>query len=181
MLTFIKNPQIILLLLFYFFSLMLGLPIIKQITYRLVTRNHKLLSKKLPANITALFSLLAYERLILNKIGPQIKSPLIPQQAGFRQGKSCTGQVLNLTQHIEDGFEKKNKTGVVLLDVSAAYDNISHRLLLEKSLKWRKTTTCWKFWDLWYLTKTSMWSFKCDEAVERTRAMDYRRVVCCRP
>lgn len=73
-----------------------------------------------------------YERLILNKIGPLIENQLIPQQAGFRPGKSCTGQILNLTQHIEDGFERREKTGVVFVDLSAAYDTINHKLLLEK-------------------------------------------------
>lgn len=73
-----------------------------------------------------------YERLILNKIGPHAENQLIPQQAGFRPGKSCTGQVLNLTQHIEDGFERRKKTGVVFVDLSAAYDTINHKILLEK-------------------------------------------------
>ena len=46
-----------------------------------------------------------YERLILNRLSPIIEHVRIPEQAGFRPGKSCTAQVLNLTQHIEDGFE----------------------------------------------------------------------------
>ena len=46
-----------------------------------------------------------FERLLLNRIGPVVDKLLIPEQAGFRPGKSTTSQVLNLTQHIEDGFE----------------------------------------------------------------------------
>ena len=57
---------------------------------------------------------------------------LIPEQAGFRPGKYCTAQVLNLTQHIEDGFETGTITGIVLVDHSAAYDTVNHRRLLEK-------------------------------------------------
>ena len=56
----------------------------------------------------------------------------MPEQAGFRLGKSCTAQVLNLTQHIEDGFETVTITGIVLVDLSAAYDTVNHRRLLEK-------------------------------------------------
>jgi len=35
--------------------------------------------------------------------------------AGLRLGKSCTGQILNLTQHIEDGSEQGRITGIVLV------------------------------------------------------------------
>ena len=73
-----------------------------------------------------------YERLILNRLSPIIEHVLIPEQAGFRPGKSCTAQVLNLTQHIEDGFETGKITGIVLVDLSAAYDTVNHRRLLEK-------------------------------------------------
>ena len=66
-----------------------------------------------------------FERLILNRLGPITEEHLIQEQAGFRPGKSCTGQVLNLTQHFEDGFEKNEPTGVVFVDLTAAYDTVS--------------------------------------------------------
>ncbi|KAI5742625.1 hypothetical protein M8J77_009365 [Diaphorina citri] len=72
------------------------------------------------------------ERMILNRISEYVDNKLIRQQAGFRPGKSCTGQILNLTQFIEDGFEKKLITGTALLDLSAAYDTINHKLLAYK-------------------------------------------------
>lgn len=74
-----------------------------------------------------------YERLILNRIQDTLDSKLIPQQAGFRPGKSCTGQVLNLTEFIEEGFEQKVITGVALVDLTAAYDTINHKILLAKT------------------------------------------------
>ena len=73
-----------------------------------------------------------FERLILNRLGPINEEHLIREQAGFRPGKSFTGQVLNLTQHIEDGFEKNEPTGVVFVDLTAAYDTVNHRRLLSK-------------------------------------------------
>ena len=57
---------------------------------------------------------------------------IIPQQAGFSEGKSTTSQLLNLTQHIEDGFEKRLVTGAVFVDLSAAYDTVNHRILMTK-------------------------------------------------
>ena len=73
-----------------------------------------------------------FERLILNRLGPITEEHLIQEQAGFRPGKSCTGQVLNLNQHFEDGFEKNEPTGVVFVDLTAAYATVNHRRLLSK-------------------------------------------------
>ena len=55
-----------------------------------------------------------------------IDHQLIPEQAGFRPGQSCTGQILNLTQHIEDCFERGCITGVVFVDLTTAYDTVNH-------------------------------------------------------
>lgn len=44
----------------------------------------------------------------------------VQDQAGFRPGRSCCSQVLNLTQNIEDGFERGLVTGVVFVDLTAA-------------------------------------------------------------
>ena len=73
-----------------------------------------------------------YERLLLNRLSPIVEHVLIPDQAGFRPGKYCTAQVLNLTQRIEDGFETGKITAIVLADLSDAYDTDNHRRLLDK-------------------------------------------------
>lgn len=72
-----------------------------------------------------------YERIIINRIKEQVKRKLIAKQAGFRPGNSCPGQVLNLCHHIEDGYENKKVTGVVFVDLSAAYDTVNHKILLK--------------------------------------------------
>ena len=79
-----------------------------------------------------------FERLILNRLAPIVDEHLIPEQAGFRPGKSTTSQILNLTQHIEDGFERGQITGSVFVDLSAAYDTVNHRRLLSKFLDMTK-------------------------------------------
>ena len=76
-----------------------------------------------------------FERLILNRIAEHVDAKLIPEQAGFRPGKSCVSQLLNLTEHIEDGYEKRLVTGAVFVDLSAAYDTVNHRCLLGKVLE----------------------------------------------
>lgn len=60
------------------------------------------------------------ERLLLKRLTSAIDSHLNPDQAGFRPGRSCCSQVLNLTQNIEDGFERGLVTGVVFVDLTAA-------------------------------------------------------------
>ena len=72
------------------------------------------------------------ERKILNRLNSIREHAIIKEQAGFRAGKSCTGQLLNLTQYIEDGYEKSLTTGTVFVDLSAAYDTVNHRVLLTK-------------------------------------------------
>ncbi|KAK4311281.1 hypothetical protein Pmani_016968 [Petrolisthes manimaculis] len=73
-----------------------------------------------------------YERLILMRMQDTVEEHLSPDQAGFRPGRSCCSQVLNLTQYIEDGYECKQITGTVLVDLTAAYDTVNHRSLLLK-------------------------------------------------
>ena len=57
-----------------------------------------------------------YERMILNRIAPTIEQHLIKEHAGFRPGKSCTSQLLNITQHIEDGYQESMITGTAFVD-----------------------------------------------------------------
>ena len=80
------------------------------------------------ALLCSLYKLL--ERMILTRLQCMIEHKLIPQQAGFRPEKSCCSQVLNLTQHIEDGFVLGQITGPAFIDLTAAHDTITHRRLL---------------------------------------------------
>ena len=73
-----------------------------------------------------------FERRILNRIAPIIEQHLIKEQAGFRPGNSCTSQLLNLTQHIEDGYQESMITGIAFVDLSVAYDTVNHRLIIQK-------------------------------------------------
>ena len=75
------------------------------------------------------------ERLLHSRIEPVIDSVLPKEQAGFRRGKSTTDQVTLLTQDIEDAFQRGEKAGVVLLDLTAAYDTVWHRGLHLKMLQ----------------------------------------------
>ena len=72
-----------------------------------------------------------YERLILNRVSPLLEQHLIKEQASFRPGTSCTSKLLNLTQHIKDGYQRHDYRAA-FVDLSAAYDTVNHRILIQK-------------------------------------------------
>jgi hypothetical protein len=72
------------------------------------------------------------ERLLYQRIYPEIEKSLPIEQAGFRQNRNCCDQVLALTTHIEVGFQNKLKTGVAFVDLTAAYDTVWKDGLIHK-------------------------------------------------
>ena len=70
--------------------------------------------------------------MILDRISPVVEQRLIMEQAEFRTGKSCTSQLLNLTQHIEDCYQRGMITGAAFVNLSAAYDTVNHGILIQK-------------------------------------------------
>ena len=66
------------------------------------------------------------------RISPLVDEKLTKDQAVFRPGRSCAGQLLNLTQHIEDGYERNMLTCAAFVDLSAASDTVQHRLMVRK-------------------------------------------------
>lgn len=79
-----------------------------------------------------------FERLLLGRL----ERTLPKEQAGFGNGRNCREQVLALTKHVENGLQENLKSGVVFLDLSAAYDTVWKRgflLKLAKILKCRTT------------------------------------------
>ena len=80
-------------------------------------------------------SLLCHTYKLFARIAGHVDGELIPEQAGFRPGKSCTSQLVNLTENIEAGYDNCLIAGAVFVDLSAAYDTVKHRRLLCKVLE----------------------------------------------
>lgn len=53
-------------------------------------------------------------------------------QNGFRKGRSCLDNLLELTIDVRRGFYGKKKTIAVFLDITSAYDNVKGRILIKK-------------------------------------------------
>ena len=76
---------------------------------------------------------------------------ITPEQAGFRQHHSTEDQVTYIAQKIEDGFQDKQHTLTVWIDMEKAYDRVwkdGLRLKLQKS----GVTGCMYQWISQYLT-----------------------------
>ena len=63
---------------------------------------------------------------------------LIKEQAGFRPRKSCCRQ---LSQHIEDGYQRGMFTGAVFVDLSSAYHTVNHLLHIRKLYDFTQDST----------------------------------------
>ena len=70
--------------------------------------------------------------MILNHKNPNTEHTIIRKQEGFRAGTSFPRQLLNLTQHTEDVYQKSRTIGTVLVNLSTAYEHVNHGLLLNK-------------------------------------------------
>ena len=72
------------------------------------------------------------ERMICTRLRYWLESnnKLQNNQSGFRRGRSTMEPLVRIVENIHQGFQKKLKTGAVLIDLSRAFDKVDHLLLL---------------------------------------------------
>lgn len=73
-----------------------------------------------------------FERIILAKLTHHIRDKLPEFQFGFRPGRSTCHQVRRVVNHIRDNFSRGYSTGMVLVDLQAAFDSVWHDALVCK-------------------------------------------------
>lgn len=89
------------------------------------------------SSVSKIFEKIIHSRLI-NYLNA---TEAIPHcQFGFKPKHSTTQQLLRITEHISNGFEKKEHTGAAFLDIANAFDKVWHDGLLYK-LKCLNTPT----------------------------------------
>ena len=73
------------------------------------------------------------EKIILNQLWNHFKTNnLLPNyQSAYRANHSTETAILNLCDNILQNMEKNINTSMVALDLSAAFDTVNHRILLE--------------------------------------------------
>ena len=97
-----------------------------------VQKNHNLgtdLTNYWQINHLTFFSKLI-EKIILNNSGTILKQ-IIYYQSAYRANHSTEAAILNLCDNILQNMEKNINTAMVALDLSAAFDTVNHRMLLE--------------------------------------------------
>ena len=118
-----------------------------------------------------------YERLILNRIAPTIEKHLIKEQAGFRAGKSCTSQLLNLTQHSRTATRNARLPELPLLIYLLRTTQWTIDSWSRSSTTPHKTVHCVESYRTYCQTEDSMWNWATNEADGDYRRMAYPKVV----
>jgi len=75
-----------------------------------------------------------FEKIIYTRLTKHLDATeaITHHQFGFKPMHSTTQQLLCLTEHINNGFEKKLHTGAAFLDIAQAFDRVWHDGLLFK-------------------------------------------------
>ena len=72
------------------------------------------------------------ERCVLNSLKDQLYNTISSCQHGFISGKSCTSNLLEVLDHIGSLLDNGEQIDVVYMDMSKAFDKVSHGRLLHK-------------------------------------------------
>ena len=72
------------------------------------------------------------ERIIHNQLLTFMDSILDPRMAAYRKGYSCEYVLLNLTEQWKKALDTKMHTGAIFMDLSKAFDCLSHPLTIAK-------------------------------------------------
>ena len=115
------------------------------------------------------------DRMILNRLKPITEDTTIKEQSGFRAGKSCTSQLLNLTQYIEDGYEKSLTTGTEDAEFTKLIESMmsNRRFYVKQALseEWFTSRECSFTRAIQFLykrpacTQWDMWLYLCWQTV----------------
>ena len=76
-----------------------------------------------------------FERCVLNSIKDHLFQVISPKQHGFCTGRSCVTNLLEALDHIGSLLDSGSQVGTIYLDMSKAFDKVSHRGLVHKLIQ----------------------------------------------
>ena len=91
-----------------------------------------LLPKKRPPNLAAAYYVYALRTTDTDAHIPLVDEKLTKYQTGFIPGRSCVGQLPNLTRQHRRRLRKIDDNRAAFVDMSAAYHTVQHRLIIRK-------------------------------------------------
>ncbi|MEL7520288.1 MAG: reverse transcriptase family protein, partial [Cyanobacteria bacterium J06553_1] len=91
------------------------------------------------------------ERVVANRIRWRLEDAgwLSECQAGFRKGRGVNDQLVRLSQAVWDGYQRREKTCLVLYDLERAFDRVWHDGLLLKLLGTGVCRTLMRWLQAW--------------------------------
>ena len=73
-----------------------------------------------------------FEHCVLNSIKDHLYQVISPKQQGFCTGGSCVNNLLEALDHIGSLLDSGSQVDIIYLDMSKAFDKVSHRRLVCK-------------------------------------------------
>ena len=84
-----------------------------------------------PISLTCLISKIM-EQIIQEELFIKTRDLINPEQHGFLSGKSCTTNLINLTDDIACNLHNDKSIDIIYFDFAKAFDTVNHDLLLQK-------------------------------------------------
>ena len=85
-----------------------------------------------------------FERCVLNSIKDHLYHVISPKQHGFCTGRSCVTNLLEAFDHIGSLLDSGGQVDTIYLDMSKAFDKVSHRRFVHKLIQAGFGGTCLK-------------------------------------
>ena len=79
-------------------------------------------------------------KIILNRLKPQAEKIIAEEQAGFREGRSTTAQIFNLSILCEKSLQHQQELYHVFIDFKKAFDRVWHAALWATMKKYNIST-----------------------------------------
>ena len=76
-----------------------------------------------------------FERCVLNSIKDHLYQVISRKQHGFCTGRSCVTNLLEALDHIGSLLDSGSQVDTIYLDMSKAFDKVSHRRLVQKLIQ----------------------------------------------
>ena len=73
-----------------------------------------------------------FERILYKQIDAFITTKFCPYLCGFRKNQNAQYSLLKMIETWKKHLEKREKIGVIMMDLSKAFDTINHCLLMAK-------------------------------------------------